>query len=228
MPKKEKETSNGISYNKKINSNKSQVPLGVALVILIIVLGLFFGRVSSILGVYWFTGIGFGFILQKSRFCFTAAIRDPFLIGITPITKAVLIAIGLTTIAFTIIKYAAFTQGNVIPGADFIRPVALSTVIGGLIFGIGMVISSGCASGTLMRIGEGFQIQIITLIFFIIGSLWGAHDLNWWSKHFVIRQEGIFLPDKLGWLGAFLLQIFVIIILYYIVDLWEKRKSDED
>lgn len=42
----------------------------------------------------------------------------------------------------------------------------MNTVVGGIIFGIGMVIAGGCASGMLMRIGEGFEMHLITLVGF--------------------------------------------------------------
>ena len=56
---------------------------------------------------------------------------------------------------------------------SYVVPVSFATVIGAFIFGIGMVIAGGCASGTLMRVGEGFTMQILALFFFIVGSLWG-------------------------------------------------------
>lgn len=204
---------------------KSQVPLGIGLFIVTITIGIFLSDYAATLSVYWATGIAFGFTLQKSRFCFAASLRDPYLTGSTAMTKAVLIALAITTIGFFSIKYGAFINGQHIPGQEYIVPISLGTVIGGIIFGIGMVIAGGCASGVLMRTGEGFQIQIITLIFFILGTFWGAHDMNWWSKNFVF-SKGIFLPDILGWAGALTVQLFVIAFLYVLADKWEELHED--
>lgn len=215
--------------NASKNGNKiDQFIIGMILFIIIIIIGLYITMGSKILGYYWISGIALGFILQKSRFCFTSAIRDPYLIGITSLTKAVLIALAVTTVGFTIIKYNAMASGQIIPGQEYIRAISLSTVIGGILFGIGMVISSGCASGTLMRIGEGFRVHFITLIFFVIGSFWGIHDLQWWSNILVVNSQGIFLPDYMGWIGALLIQLVIISILYYFAHAWQNKKLNED
>ncbi|MFZ7131698.1 MAG: YeeE/YedE thiosulfate transporter family protein [Eubacteriales bacterium] len=228
MTKNEPQNSNGTSHNMFNSRNTNQILMGVVLFIIILWMGFILTKISNILGLYWITGIAFGFILQRSRFCFTSSIRDPYLIGTASLTKAVLIALAITTIGFTAIKYGAFIRGDLIPGEEYVRPITLSTALGGILFGIGMVISSGCASGTLMRIGEGFHIQIVTLVFFLLGSLWGIHDLGWWSKIFVFSAEGIFLPDKLGWNGALMIQLLLIAFLYILADHWEEIKMNEE
>ncbi len=48
----------------------------------------------------------------------------------------------------------------------------LATVFGGILFGIGMMLGGGCASGTLTDAGEGEARALIVLLFFITGSLW--------------------------------------------------------
>lgn len=211
----------------KTSKFKNQTPFGMFLFLLILFFGIFLNSISKILSFFWITGIIFGFILQKSRFCFVSAIRDPYLIGSTALTKAVLIALTITTIGFTTIKYGSFIHGETIPGQDFITPISFATIIGGILFGIGMVLAGGCASGILMRTGEGFQMQMIALIFFIIGSLWGAHDFEWWEKVFISNGKAIFLPDLFGWFGALVLQLFLIGFLYIIADKWEKKKSQD-
>ena len=151
----------------------NQIPFGLGVLLLIVVIGLFLGRVSPTLGLFWILGNGFGYILQKARFCFTAAMRDPYLTGGTNLTKAVLVAFALTSLGFIAIKYGAWSKGLPIPGQSFVVPVSAATAIGAFMFGIGMVIAGGCASGTFMRVGEGFGMQILSLFFFIVGSLLG-------------------------------------------------------
>lgn len=206
---------------------KSQISFGIFTFILIIAIGIFFSTISTTLSFFWTTGIALGFILQRSRFCFTAAFRDPYLIGGTSLTKAVLIAFAITTIGFTAIKYGAFVNGQNIPGQNFIVPISIATIIGGFIFGIGMVIAGGCASVTFVRTGEGFQMQMLALVFFIIGSFWGEHDLKWWQSNFTTFSEGVFLPDILGWFGALTIQLIFIAFLYVMADKWEIKKSED-
>ncbi len=210
---------------------RNQLPIGLLVFALMVVIGVLLSFRASQLGIFWLFGGCFGFVLQKSRFCFTASLRDPCITGSTSITKAVLIAFAITSIGFTAIKYSAFAAGQEIPGQSYVMPVSLATVVGGIMFGIGMVIAGGCASGTLMRVGEGFAMQMLALVFFVIGSLWGAKDMGWWNLNVIAGAPRVFLPDIFGWLGALVLQLLVIACLYVAADLWERKKmgtADEE
>lgn len=212
----------------KKKAKKNQLPVGIAVFAAMIAFGIYLSTIAPKLALFWIVGCCFGFILQKSRFCFTASMRDPSLTGSTSVTRAVLIAFAFTSVAFTAIKYGAFVKGLPIPGQGHIAPISLATAVGAFLFGIGMVIAGGCASGTLMRVGEGFGMQILSLFFFVIGSLWGAHDFGWWKLNFMVKGPKIFLPDLFGWAGAISVQLFVIAVLYIAADKWETRKLGAD
>lgn len=228
------ETNIGTSSTSRIRTSakkapkKSQVPYGIALIAVLAAFGLYLATRSAALGLFWIVGLSFGFILQKSRFCFTASMRDPALTGSTSVTRAVLIAFAFTSIAFTAIKYGAYIKGLPIPGQSYVVPISFATAAGAFIFGIGMVIAGGCASGTLMRVGEGFGMQLISLFFFVIGSLWGAHDFGWWKLNFIVHGPSIFMPDVFGWFGAIVIQLLVIAGLFILADKWENRKVKEN
>ena len=213
------------SRSRSRKPKKSQIPYGIAAFAAIVIVGLFLLRVSPTLGLFWFVGNCFGFILQKTRFCFTAAMRDPYLTGGTNLTKAVLVAFAVTSLGFVAIKYGAFVKGLPIPGQSYVVPISLATCAGGLMFGIGMVIAGGCASGTLMRVGEGFLMQILALFFFVVGSLWGAHDFGWWKLNVIMNGKSVFMPDVFGWLGAIMVQLLIIAFLWIAADKWAKRKQ---
>ena len=203
---------------------KNQLLIGILAIIVIAVATYLLSRSASALALFLLFGVAFGFILQKSRFCFTASMRDPWITGSTSLTKAVLLAFFITTIGFTAIKYGAYVNGDPIPGMGYVVPISFATVVGGLMFGTGMVIAGGCASGTLMRVGEGFGMQMLSLVFFVVGSFWGAHDFGFWKINFIVHGPKVFLPDVFGWLGALLLQSAVIGLLYIAADKWEKKK----
>lgn len=211
------------STNRK--PKKNQIPFGFITVAFIVVVAILLNMNSTNVAFFWITGTAFGFILQKGRFCFTASMRDPYLTGSTSITRAVIIAFALTTIGFTAIKYGYSSAGLPIPGMSYVVPISIATLIGAFMFGIGMVIAGGCASGTLMRVGEGFFMNAIALVFFIIGSLWGAHDFGWWKEFFISKGPSIFLPDVFGWMGAVLLQLFVLLGLYVLAEQYEKKRG---
>ena len=59
-------------------------------------------------------------------------------------------------------------------------PVGVSVMVGAFIFGIGMQLGGGCASGTLYALGGGSTRMLVTLLFFIVGSVVGVTHLAWW------------------------------------------------
>lgn len=213
----------GRSKKKRVN----QIPIALGVLVILVAIGIWLALTDTKMGLYWITGLAFGFILQRARFCFTASMRDPYLTGSTSITRAVLIAFAITSIAFTAIKYGYAMKGLPIPGQSYVAPISVATGVGAFMFGIGMVIAGGCASGTLMRVGEGFLMQLLALFFFIVGSLWGAHDYGWWERNFIVTGKRIFLPDYLGWFGGLACNLLIIAVIYVIAHKWENRKRDQ-
>lgn len=136
------------------------------------------------MGSVWLIGLMIGFTLQRSKFCFTASFRDPILVGSTSVVKAILVALMVMTVGFAMIQARAAGLMAAIPGE--IDPVGWNTVLGALLFGVGMVIAGGCASGTLMRIGEGFLLQVVVLAGFLIGTVGAAKSFPVWD-HFLVR-----------------------------------------
>lgn len=203
---------------------KSQLPIALLASALVIGFGFYLNQYNDKMVIYLLFGLAFGVVLQRARFCFTASMRDPWITGSTSVTRAVLIACSLATIGFSAIKYSAFAAGNAIPGMDNVGQISLALVIGAVIFGIGMVIAGGCASGTLMRVGEGFTMQMLSLVFFVIGSLWGAHDMGWWQTAVIKDAPAVFLPDVFGWGGALLVQFLIILLLYIASVKWQQKK----
>jgi len=207
---------------------KSQIPYALILIAILVVLGFIANGNGSkpLLGLL--LGLAFGYVLQRSRFCFSAAMRDPSLTGSTSLTRAVLLAFALTSIGFTAVKYAAFAQGAAIPGSGNVGTIGIPLVVGALLFGVGMVLAGGCASGTLMRLGEGFTMQLIALVFFSIGQILGAHNVSaFWGK----LNEGmpkIFLPDVFGWVGGLVIQMAIIALLYIAAVKWQKKKTGSE
>lgn len=210
-------TRTGGKKKKKVN----QIPIGLLVFAIIVGITIWLNTKSSNLVLFWITGIAFGFILQRSRFCFTASLRDPYLTGSTSLTKAVLVAFALTSIGFAAIQYGTGVE-------PYIAPLSLATAIGAFMFGIGMVVAGGCASGTLMRVGEGFFMNMIALVFFIVGSLIGAYHQGFWDYNFRINAPQISLySGALGILGGVLANLAIIATLYVVAHKWGNRKEKE-
>ncbi len=101
-------------------------------------------------------------------------------------------------------------------------PVGISVLAGAFLFGIGMELGNGCGSGTLRSVGGGHVNMLITLTFFIVGSLIGTAHLQWWLE--LPSLGRISLIDNLGWLSALLLQLALLLVLYSLVRRLEKRR----
>ncbi len=186
--------------------------------------GFYLSGSSVKLPIYWAFGIIFGYILQRSRFCFTAAFRDPCITGSTSVTRAVLVALSIGSIGFFAIKLGANLSGAESLDMLSVAPIGVPLLIGAVMFGVGMVIAGGCASGTVMRVGEGFTMQMLSLVFFVGGSLWGAHDMGAFWGSFNENAPKIFLPDIFGWFGALVVQFAIIVLLYIAAVKWQVKR----
>ncbi|WP_136605212.1 YeeE/YedE family protein [Paenibacillus dokdonensis] len=90
-----------------------------------------------------------GFVMQRGRFCLTGGFRDMYLTKDNRMFYALLIAISIQSIGvFALIQFGLidFSAG------DF---PWIATILGSFIFGIGIILAGGCATGTWYRAGEG-------------------------------------------------------------------------
>jgi len=116
-------------------------------------------------------GFAIGFIMHRSRLCFARAFREPFVTAEGDMTKAVILALAIG------IPIAALLFGKkVIDPYVAIPPTFwIGSLLGGFIFGIGMIFAGGCASGGLWRMGEGHLKLWVAMFFFAwIGSVASA------------------------------------------------------
>ncbi|KXZ39935.1 hypothetical protein SAMN05661008_00843 [Alkalithermobacter thermoalcaliphilus JW-YL-7 = DSM 7308] len=209
---------------KQTKPKKNQVYYALVVLAIAIYIYATFLKNNAYYSRFWIIGLLIGFTLQRSRFCFSASFRDPVLVGSTSILKAIIIAFIISTIGFSVIqKQYVMNDINNIPGQ--IYPVGIHTFIGALLFGIGMVIAGGCASGILMRIGEGFMLQIFVLVGFIIGAMTAVVNFEFWDKTIISKSPQIYIPKYLGFPNASILQIIVLIILYIAISLYHNKNN---
>ena len=63
-----------------------------------------------------------------------------------------------------------------------VNPIGVSVAVGAFLFGLGMQLGGGCASGTLFTVGGGNSRMVVTLGGFIVGSVVGAAHAPWWQS----------------------------------------------
>ena len=108
--------------------------------------------------VYIWFGVAYGMMLQYGRFCFASASRDLFAAGVPRMAVGILVAL----IFFSLIQ-ATLSATNMSTFKP--APFGIHTLISGMIFGVGMVIAGGCASGSLYKIGEGNGTSFLAAFF---------------------------------------------------------------
>jgi uncharacterized protein len=119
--------------------------------------------------VLWATfGVTFalGMVMQKTGFCSMGAITDVFIVDNWKRLRQWFLAIGVATIGFTLLSYSGSIDSTktIYATSKFLW---LSTLVGSILFGIGMVLASGCGSKTLVRIGGGNLKSVI--VFMVLG-----------------------------------------------------------
>ena len=165
-------------------------------------------------------GIGFGILLQKGRFCFTSALRDYIAFKDTRVLYGLLIGI-ITMMLGTSIAYSLGVSNS----HFWISNYGLSNIIGGFVFGIGMVYGGGCASGTLYRAGEGYVHYWLMLIsacagYVIFASLFSIFFLPYFFTPLQIF-EGFSLIESLGQISVL---VPILIILSCVLYLKKKQQ----
>jgi uncharacterized membrane protein YedE/YeeE len=103
-----------------------------------------------------------------------------------------------------------------------VSPVGVGVAAGAFIFGLGMQLGGGCASGTLFSVGGGSARMLITLFFFIIGSVIGTAHMGWWTSQPALAPASI--VNTMGpWAGlAASLALFGAIA--WITTVFEKKR----
>ena len=105
----------------------------------------------------------FGAIAQRTQFCTMGAVADIVNVGDWSRMRMWALAIGVAMLGFNAMVAAGWIDaGNSIYAAP--RLTWLSALVGGLMFGFGMVLASGCGSKSLVRIGGGSLKALVVII----------------------------------------------------------------
>ena len=116
-------------------------------------------------------GFGLGVAFLKAEFSYTASWRRFLTRGEAGGILGGLIVIAVC--ALVVVPAAALLPKY----GGAIAPLGPSLVIGAFVFGIGMQLANGCGSGTLYTVGGGSGRMLVTLLFFVIGSVFGSLSL---------------------------------------------------
>jgi uncharacterized membrane protein YedE/YeeE len=119
---------------------------------------------KEVLGAFFLGGLLLGFISQRTHFCTMGAISDVVHMGDWTRARQWLCAIGVAMLGFAALSDLGLIDPSKTLYAST-RLMWLSSLVGGVMFGYGMVIASGCGNKALVRIGGG---NLKSLVVFVV------------------------------------------------------------
>jgi uncharacterized membrane protein YedE/YeeE len=175
-----------------------------------------------------FIGLFIGFVLHRSRFCIVRALREMFLSGDGSAVIAVLAGLLVSVVGFTAITFMDSSKLGFVS-----NHVWAKALIGGSIFGFGMVIAGGCVVGSIWRAGEGqvkLMLSIVGMLIagpltskFIVGpfdDLLNSNEITALSSQYIPNIE--IAGYSVGFLGAMTI-ILIVVLFWYIIAKWNER-----
>ncbi|HEV8467652.1 MAG TPA: YeeE/YedE family protein [Pseudolabrys sp.] len=164
-------------------------------------------------------GFGLGIAFLKAEFSYTASWRRFLTRGEAGGLLGGLIVIAICALA--VVPVAALSPR--FGGA--IAPLGPSLVIGAFVFGIGMQLANGCGSGTLYTVGGGSGRMLVTLLFFVVGSVFGSLSLPAFLS--LGGVDPVLASDYLGaWGGLAATLVSIAIAAALIIAVAKRRRAN--
>ena len=125
----------------------------------------FFEAQSILLWVIFAIALIMGAIVNKTNFCTMGAVSDAVNMGDKGRMRAWFLAIAVAMLGVTVLEYLGMVNVTAsFPPYRAGQLIWAENILGGLMFGIGMTLASGCGNKTLIRIGGGNLKSIIVLL----------------------------------------------------------------
>lgn len=143
-------------------------------------------------------GLFTGFIMHRSDYCIAGMFRDLFLFKAMFKLRTLLLLVVCSMVLFE-----AARQLGLLPLYPFptLGSPSLANLIGGFLFGVGMVLAGGCVVGTLYKMGAGSVPSAVAFAGLLVGSALYAEIHPWWSgviAQTTFQKGKITIPQLLG------------------------------
>ena len=162
-----------------------------------------------------------GLALFHAKFGFASGFRRFLLTGESRLLRAHFLLFALTALLFFPFLKEGEAFGQAVQG--FVVPLGIALVVGAFLFGVGMQLGDGCASGTLYHTGSGDTRGLLVLLGFMAGSLLGVYHLPFWQGLPAWAPGSALTWFPSPYLGLFL-WLGLIAALYLGVSLGERRR----
>ncbi|MCM3849542.1 YeeE/YedE family protein [Pseudonocardia sp. DR1-2] len=151
-------------------------------------------------------GLALGFTLFHSRFGFTSGWRQLVAVGQGAAIRAHMVMLATASVLFAVILSSGFALAGEPKG--FTNPIGIGLVVGAFLFGVGMQVGGSCASGTLFAVGSGQSAIVLTLLGFVVGSMFAVFTHTFWTQT-VPQGPSVNLAQLLGYPGAVAVTLLV-------------------
>lgn len=176
------------------------------------------GRLAAAAGIGGLAGVG----LYHASFGFTGAWRRMTRERRGAGLRAQLMLIGLVCcVSFPLM---ACGERVGLPASGWVLPMGLASALGAFAFGVGMQLGSGCASGTLYALGGGSARMLVSLPFFIAGSVWATAHWDFWAA-LPRTRAGVSLPGELGGPLPGLAAMLALLGAIWLASAWLERRA---
>ena len=166
-------------------------------------------------------GVILGVLFEKGQFCMTLMLTESVffknhrrIVGLIGAISASMILFNLALYFGLIDKFNLLRSIGVSP--NFFQPplVVERDLIGGLLFGFGMILAGGCVAGILFRIGEGQLSSVVAFLGLMAGfaSAMTLEAIGVIGPEFGLFPPGVLLPQILG-IPTFLLVPLIAVVL---------------
>lgn len=173
------------------------------------------GKRIPVLAIAVVFGVGFGFTISRAQICFTSAFRDLFITGRGYMAQAVIVGMMVSTIG--VFSYIMLGMPPKIMWA------APNAVIGGLLFGFGIVIAGGCECGWMYRAVEGQVHYWIVGLGNVIGSTLLAATWDYYAEPLATSFPRINLLETFGNYGGLVVS-YILLFAFLAFVLWIERR----
>jgi len=197
----------------------------------------------------WAFGLSaiFGVIANKANFCTMGAVSDWVNIGDLSRLRAWFLAIATAIIGVGVLEYSGSIDMSLTTSNETSNPpyrsanfIWLRHLVGGLMFGVGMTLASGCGNKTLVRLGEGNMKSVVVLAIMGIAAWWMLFSnfgytvfLQWmlplsvdFSQHDIAGQDITAVLGGLSGMATPVLGLSIALLLGLALLFWVLRARD--
>jgi len=215
IPVKLQKVSAASPLTQKPDQAKRRFRLGMIIFFAVVAWGGLTAMNAPKLGLAMLFGVGFGLLIERAQICFTSAFRDLWITGRTHMAKAIIIGMAVSAIGIF-----SYVQMGLAPKIMWAGPNA---IIGGVLFGFGIVLAGGCETGWMYRAVEG-QVHFWWVG---LGNIVGATILAYYwddlAPSLATSYDKINLLQTFGPLGGLLVTYLMLLAAFLLVVAWEKR-----